>query len=83
MSTNVSNIDGLDLGHSKAIQSISSGRALPSMTEFLSICDYLEISPKIFFDDGIDNPTLQEAVDGLKQQSDAKLILSNINRLLK
>jgi len=77
----------LDLGHSKSyIQSISSGRALPSMTEFLSICDYLEISPKIFFDDGIDNPNLiQEAVDGLKQlnESDAKLILSNINRLLK
>jgi len=77
----------LDLGHSKSyIQSITSGRALPSMTEFLSICDYLEITPKVFFDDGIANPNLiQEAVDGLKQlsESDAKLILSNINRLLK
>ena len=41
----------LDLGHSKSyIQSISSGKALPSMSEFLYICDYLEITPKEFFD---------------------------------
>ena len=40
----------LDLGHSKSyIQSISSGKALPSMSEFLYICDYLEITPKEFF----------------------------------
>lgn len=39
----------LDLGHSKSyIQSISSGKALPSMSEFLYICDYLEITPKEF-----------------------------------
>ena len=36
----------LDLGHSKSyIQGISSGRALPPMSEFLVICDYLAISP--------------------------------------
>ena len=41
----------LDLGHSKSyIQSISSGRALPSMNEFLSICDYFGITPLEFFD---------------------------------
>ena len=41
----------LDLGHSKSyIQSIASGRALPSMSEFLYICDYLDVSPKDFFD---------------------------------
>ena len=77
----------LDLGHSKSyIQSITSGRALPSMTEFLSICDYLEITPKDFFDDSVENPDLiQKAVDGLKQlnETDTNLILSNINRLLK
>lgn len=40
----------LDLGHSKGyIQSISSGRALPSMSEFLSICDYFGITPLDFF----------------------------------
>ena len=34
----------LDLGHSKSyIQSISSGKSLPSLTEFLYICDYLGV----------------------------------------
>ena len=42
----------LDLGHSKGyIQSISSGRALPSMSEFLAICDYLDITPHAFFEE--------------------------------
>ena len=41
----------MDLGHSKGyIQSISSGRALPSMSEFLTICDYFGITPLEFFD---------------------------------
>lgn len=41
----------LDLGHNKSyIQSISSGKALPSMVEFLYICDYLNVTPKEFFD---------------------------------
>lgn len=46
-----------DLGHSKSyIQSISSGRALPSMTEFLYICDYFGITPKDFFTEDNANP---------------------------
>lgn len=41
----------LDLGHSKGyIQSISSGRALPSMSEFINICEYFDITPYEFFD---------------------------------
>ncbi len=41
----------LDLGHSKSyIQSISSGKSLPSMSEFLYICEYLGVTPKEFFD---------------------------------
>ena len=48
-----------DLGHSKSyIQSISSGRALPSMSEFLYICEYFEITPKDFFDTEIEYPYL-------------------------
>ena len=40
----------LDLGHSKGyIQSISSGRSLPSMIEFLAICEYLHVTPAEFF----------------------------------
>ena len=41
----------LDLGHSKSyMQSISSRRSLPSLAEFLYICDYLGVTPKEFFD---------------------------------
>ena len=49
----------LDLGHSKSyIQSISSGKALPSFSEFLFICDYLGVTPKEFFDADIKEPQL-------------------------
>jgi len=42
----------LELGHSKGyIQSISSGRSLPSMSEFLAICEYLKVTPAEFFTD--------------------------------
>lgn len=47
----------VDLGHSKSyIQSISTGRALPSMTEFLYICEYLGVTPQQFFDQGNNYP---------------------------
>ncbi len=49
----------LDLGHSKSyIQSISSGKSLPSLPEFLYICEYLGVSPKEFFDNSQENPAL-------------------------
>lgn len=49
----------LDLGHSKSyIQSISSGRALPSLSEFLYICDYFNITPQQFFDESCYEPVL-------------------------
>lgn len=75
----------LDLGHSKSyIQSIVSGRSMPSMTEFLYICDYLEISPKDFFDADLENPLLTEQVlASIKRlkASDLGLVLSIIDRL--
>ena len=38
-----------DLGHSRGyINNISSGKTLPSMTEFLAICEYFGIQPKNF-----------------------------------
>lgn len=53
----------LDLGHSKGyIQSISSGRAMPSMSEFLAICDYFEITPVEFFE-GRDNIIIQNELE--------------------
>ena len=34
-----------DLGHSRGyINNISSGKTLPSMTEFFAICDYFDIT---------------------------------------
>ena len=58
---------GLDLGHSKSyIQSISSGKALPSFSEFLCLCDYLGVTPKEFFDADIKEPQL---VCNLKEQA--------------
>lgn len=42
-----------DLGYSKGyIQSISSGKTLPSITALYEICDYFDITVKEFFDDG-------------------------------
>lgn len=77
----------LDLGHSRSyMQGISSGRALPSMTEFLAICDYLDVTPKDFFDEGNTNPTLLQAtLDKLKSlpESDLLIIYTMAERLQK
>ena len=52
-----------DLGHSRGyINNISSGRALPSLTELFAICDYFEITPVEFFSETVSNPKLQKTV---------------------
>lgn len=65
----------LDLGHSTSyIRSITSGRALPSMTEFLYICEYLGISPAEFFTERTPvTPLQQKAIDHICAMSDADL----------
>lgn len=77
----------LDLGHSKSyIQSIVSGRAIPSMSEFLYICEYLGVTPREFFDTDTENPVLLEQVtDALKSlsTSDLALVMELIERLSK
>ena len=76
-----------DLGHSRGyINNISSGKTLPSMTEFFAICDYFGISPVEFFDTKSCNPKLsQEVTTALEQlnEADLKLTLLNIKRLLQ
>lgn len=49
----------LALGHSQGyIQSIVSGRTLPSMTAFFEICSFFDIEPWEFFFPAIKNPTM-------------------------
>ena len=51
------------LGHSRGyINNISSGKALPSLTELFAICDYFEITPVEFFSETVSNPKLQKTV---------------------
>lgn len=74
-----------DLGHSRGyINNISSGKTLPSMTEFFAICDYLEITPIEFFDNNTKNPQLSNAVINATKkldENDLLLILEIANRL--
>lgn len=76
-----------DLGHSRGyINNISSGKTLPSMTEFLAICEYFGITPIEFFDFDIKNPkALTQVVDKISRLSeeDLELVLATVNRLLK
>ncbi len=75
----------LDLGHSKGyIQSISSGKSFPSVTELLYICDYLGITPKEFFDEHSDNPqSVHELYDLTKDmpEEDLKVLIDTAKRL--
>lgn len=76
----------LDLGKNKSyLQNISSGRALPSMSQFLEICTYLDVTPQQFFDQELHNiPLYQKATDLLKQLDDEDMIaiITILNRLI-
>lgn len=67
------------------IQGITSGRALPSMKQFLSICDYFEITPMQFFDgDGLYPQLVREMMDEMRELDDEDLsLLLTIIRHLK
>lgn len=67
----------LELGKNKNyIQGISSGKSLPSMTQFLDICKYFEITPKQFFDENSHHPQLvYKAMKEMSSLDDADLLL--------
>ena len=75
----------LDLGHSTSyIRSITSGRALPSMCEFLYICEYLGVTPMEFFIvERKTTLTQQEAIDHIYSMSDEdiRLLIGFIERM--
>ena len=66
-----------DLGHSRGyVYNISSGKALPPLKEFFAICDYFEITPQQFFDEGTQTPELiQKALEGMKQLSEDEMLM--------
>lgn len=56
------------------IHNIESGKALPSMSAFFFICEYLDITPKEFFDTETARPELLRDLDqNLKKLSDTQL----------
>lgn len=56
------------------INGIESGRALPSLSGFIYICDYLDITPKDFFDFTVTNPTKsKELLEAAKDLSSEQL----------
>ena len=75
----------LDLGHSTSyIRSITSGRTLPSMSEFLYICEYLGITPMEFFNDRNNTSLMQQkAIDYIYSmpEKDVWLMLEFIERV--
>ena len=73
------------LGHSKSyMQSISSGRSMPSLGEFLYICEYLGVTPREFFDEDIKEPQLVQKLYELTRnmsQEDLDVLVSTAERL--
>ena len=68
------------------INDIESGKSLPSMSGFFYICDFLNISPKDFFDTENNNPEkLNALISDLKKLEDEKLdsIASIVKGLIK
>lgn len=75
----------IELGHSKGyIQSISSGRALPSMVEFFAICEYFDITPLEFFSNVSENILIQKELEteiSIMSKKDLELLTEIAHRL--
>lgn len=68
------------------INNIETGKALPSMSAFFFICEYLNISPKEFFDMDSEQPEeLRDLVNNLKHLDELQLksISSIVEGLVK
>lgn len=65
----------LSLGQNAGyINNIETGKALPSMSNFFYICEYLNISPQDFFDIASEQPEeLRSLTENLKQLSTRQL----------
>ena len=68
------------------ISNIECGKALPSMSVFFFMCEYLQISPSDFFDVENENPEkLRQLIMDLKKLDDEQLdlITAMVKNLLK
>lgn len=64
------------------INNIETGKALPSMSTFFYICDYLNISPQEFFEENVAFPEqLHLLIDDLKLLNDNQI--QHISALVK
>lgn len=78
-----------DLGHSRSyINNISSGKALPSMSEFFAICEYFNITPVDFFNTAMrgESVLLMKSLTAQLAQltpEDLSLLLALADRLQK
>lgn len=76
-----------DLGHSRGyINNISSGKVLPSLTEFFAVCDYFDVTPAEFFSPQISDPRQMNALTQnleLLDEKDLELISRIAERMLK
>lgn len=64
------------------INNIETGKALPSMSAFFFICDFLGITPKEFFDtDSKDPEELRTLTENLKKLDQTQL--QNISSIVK
>lgn len=69
---------GLGAGY---INNIENQKNLPSMTVFFYICDFLDVTPKEFFDFDIENPQkLNDVISNLKKLSPQKL--DNVSNII-
>lgn len=73
----------LSLGQNPGyINSIESGKSLPSMNSFFYICEFLNITPAEFFNESISRPDLiRNIIKDLEKLNNTKL--ENISRVIK
>lgn len=58
------------------INNIESGKSAPSLAGIFYICEYLDLTPKEFFDLDVENPTrLNAVIQNLKRLNDRQLSL--------
>lgn len=64
------------------INHIENGKSMPSMQMLFYICEYFGITPKEFFDEETNNPSLMNAVVEDLNKLDEKQII-NIHEIIK